>query len=393
MSIRTAMAELSRRLRHPKTTVRARLTFLYGGLFLLSGSVLLVVTYVLAVGVFFPKAPHPGPVTGAHPGPPAFIRQQRASDIRSLLAGSGIALAIMTVVSVAVGWIAAGRVLRPLRTITSTTRQISEENLHQRLALPGPPDELRDLGDTIDGLLERLEVAFEAQRSFVASASHELRTPLTLSRATLQVALSDPSLTLPSLRAACEEAIETGRQQEQLIEALLTLARSQRGLADRDLLDLAAVTRQVTDAHTPAARAAGLRLNISLAPAPLLGDASLVERLLTNLVQNAIRYNLPGGTVTVTVENTQDTSVLTVTNTGPDVPGEQIPRLLQPFQRIAAERISNHSGLGLSIVQAIATAHHAELAIFPGDTGGLDIQVHFQPVTSPRQDRNRRSTA
>ena len=385
MSLRTAPAELFQRLRHPKTTVRARLALLYGGLFFLSGIALLGVTYTLVDAAFPPGR---GILVSAHAPPRhltasagALIRaQERGNDLHTLLVGSSIALPIMTVVSVAIGWIVAGRVLRPLRIITTTTRQISEDNLHQRLALAGPQDELRELGDTIDGLLERLDAAFEAQRSFVANASHELRTPLALSRATLQVALSDPALTLPVLRAACEEAIETGRQQEQLIEALLVLARSQRGLDDRQPVDLAVIVTEVAHTHEPAAAALQLRLDVSASSAPMSGDPHLIERMISNLVDNTLRYNCARGDVQIAVDLEADRARLKVTNTGPPISSEQISRLLKPFQRNMSDRIAGEQdglGLGLSIVQAIVTAHGAELNVHPGEAGGLDVEVRF----------------
>jgi signal transduction histidine kinase len=389
MSLRTAPAELFQRLRHPKTTVRARLALLYGGLFFLSGIALLVVTYAL-VDTAFPPTGSGIQVSGAHAPTRGLIRaQERGNDLHTLLVGSSIALPIMTVVSVAIGWIVAGRVLRPLRTITNTTRQISEDNLHQRLALAGPQDELRYLADTIDGLLERLDAAFEAQRSFVANASHELRTPLTLSRVTLQVALSDPALTLPALRAACEEAIETGRQQEQLIESLLVLARSQRGLDDRQPVDLAVIVTEVAHTHEPAAAALQLRLDVSVSSAPMSGDPHLIERMVSNLVENALRYNRARGDVQIAVDIEADQARLKVTNTGPQISSEQISRLLKPFQRNTSDRIAGEQdglGLGLSIVQAIVTAHGAELNVHPGEAGGLDVEVRFH--RAPTLSRN-----
>jgi signal transduction histidine kinase len=205
--------------RRPRVTVRARLTVLYGSVFLASGVALSAITYLL-VAETLPSARSVQAGRGSSRSADVkaqVVEQQRDTDLHQLLVVSGIALAVTTVVAVVLGWLLARRILRPLRTITNATRGISEDNLHQRLALPGPHDELKDLGDTIDGLLARLEAAFDAQKSFVANASHELRTPLTLTRATLQVALADPALTLDSLRAACHDVLETGRQQEQLI--------------------------------------------------------------------------------------------------------------------------------------------------------------------------------
>jgi signal transduction histidine kinase len=280
---------------------------------------------------------------------------------------------------VAAGWLLAGRVLRPLRTMTHVTRQISEDDLQRRLALPGPRDELTDLGDTIDGLLARLEAAFGAQRNFVANASHELRTPLTVSRTTLQVALGDPDLTLDTLRSACEEAIDTGRQQEQIIEALLTLARSQRGLEHREQVDLAAIATKVAHAHQTGDASRGLHLGIWTEPAIVSGDAPLLERLCSNLVENAFRYNIEDGNVQLVVRKYAEGALLKVVNTGPVVPPPDVRRLLEPFQRAPGDRAGTHDGLGLglSIVKAIAAAHEADLTLHPRHTGGLDIEVAF----------------
>ena len=216
-----------------------------------------------------------------------------------LLVGSCIVLVAMIGISVLLGWFASGRVLRPLRIMTTTTRQISEQNLHERLALAGPNDELKDLGDTIDELLARLEAAFDSQRHFVANASHELRTPLMLSQTLLQVALANPEITLDSLRAACEEAVDAGKDQAQLIDALLTLARSQRGLEHREPVDLRSVVNDAVNAHEPSAAARGLQLDAALDDAEVSGDARLISRLVSNLLDNAIRYNLTDGRVEV----------------------------------------------------------------------------------------------
>jgi len=318
----------------------------------------------------------------------ALATQVRANDLHLLFVVSGIGVAVMTIVSAFLGWLVAGRVLQPLRAITDATQQISEENLHRRLALPGPRDELKDLSDTIDGLLARLDTAFTAQRNFVANASHELRTPLTVTRAMLQVALADPGLSLDALRAVCEEVIESGRQQEQLIEALLTLARSQRGLESHEPLDLAAIATEVAGRLEPAASARGLDLGVSVVPAPTSGDPQLVTRLISNLVDNAIFHNRPDGSISVAVYNRDEQACLRVTNTGPPVPADQISRLLQPFQRYATERVKGADdglGLGLSIVAAIATAHGARLVVGPGEGGGLDVEVRFPGAARPRR--------
>jgi signal transduction histidine kinase len=384
----------------PRRTVRLRLTRLYGGLFLASGAGLLAITYALVdhrisspfrTGGPLPHSTsHPSTTGGiVHGSTTSSLQAQHSADLHQLLVGSGIALAIMAVVSIVLGWIVAGRVLRPLRTMMLTAHQISEHNLHERLALQGPSDEMKDLGDTIDGLLTRLEGAFDAQRRFVANASHELRTPLTLGRAMLQVALADPDLTLASLRTTCEEVLQTGTQQEQLIEALLTLARSQRGLDRREPFDLAVIAGEVLLSHEPAATVRGVSIDTALKAAPVLGDARLVERLVSNLVENALRHNNSNGRVEVTVGTEAGHATLRVANTGPDIPAEQIERLLQPFQRLDVERGGEHDGLGLglSIVDAIATAHSATFAAGPGVNGGLAIEVSFPARVMPSSPR------
>ena len=286
------------------------------------------------------------------------------ADLHQLLVQSAFALAIMAVISVGLGWLVAGRVLQPIRTMTEATRRISERSLHERLALGGPDDELKDLARTIDGLLARLETAFDSQRRFVANASHELRTPLMLTQTLLQVALADPTVTLDSLRAVCEEVIHTGKEQAQLIDALLTLARSQRGLDHRDALDMAGVANDALDGTDTATSAHKVTLDVTLDPAPIVGDARLIRTLVTNLVDNATRYNHPGGRIDLLTTTQAGQAILRVTNTGPPVPDDQVDRLLQPFQRLDGQRSNNRDslGLGLSIVTAIATAHEASLA-------------------------------
>jgi signal transduction histidine kinase len=382
-------------MRPPRTTVRRRLAALYGGVFLASGAGLLAITYLLVRN-------GSGGATVSHAIPSAsagstsqLVVQQHNVDLHALLVGSSIALAIMTIASVAAGWLLAGGVLRPLRTMTDATQQISEVNLHRRLDLSGPDDELKALGDTIDGLLARLESAFDAQRSFVANASHELRTPVTVSRAMLQVALSDPGLTLDTLRSACEDAIDTGRQQERLIEALLTLARSERGLEQRAPVDLAAVVTEVVRVQQEGASARGVHLDVATERVSVSGDAALIERLVANLVENAVRYNHADGAVRVGVRDEGDAVRLRVVNTGPVVPSDQISRLVQPFQRASPDRVggSDGLGLGLSIVRAISTAHGARLRIGPGVAGGLDVEVLFRSSGDSAAVRHGRTRA
>jgi signal transduction histidine kinase len=393
MRAAAAVSGVRRRMRHTRITVRGRLALLYGSVFLASGTALLAITYVLvddalrrfagipaAARRSLPRS-HIGVGVRVPTPDRGLLVAQRTVDLHSLLLGSAIALGVMTVASVLLGWLVAGRILRPLRTITSTARHISQDSLGQRLALPGPRDELTDLGEVIDGLLERLQAAFEAQRHFVANAAHELRAPLTLERATLQVTLADPALTLDGLRAACEDVIDTGRQQEELLEALLALARSERVLDRQQPLDLAVIAADIARSRTQTAAAAGLHLHLTLGPAPVSGDPPLIERLVANLLDNALRYNHAGGSVHIATGGQPGGGRLTVTNTGPAVPQDQITRLLQPFQRITPSRTGQHDGhgLGLSIVQAITKAHQARFLVNAGNSGGLLVEIRFPP--------------
>jgi signal transduction histidine kinase len=379
------------RLRPP--TVRLRLTLLYGGLFLVSGAILLAITYVLfrrstGLNLIVPStkpenlSPHVRDVVEAKF---ATIERNHAGDLHQLLVQSGIALAIMTVVSIALGWLVAGRVLRPLRAMTATTRQISERNLHERLALAGPRDELRDLADTVDGLLARLETAFDAQQRFVANAAHELRTPLTLWRALLEETLTDPGATIGSFRATSRRLLALGEEQERMLESLLTLASSERGLDHREPLDLAAVVVPVLDDPSPGVGSLGVAIESEIEPAPTAGNAALVERLVRNLIDNARRYNVPAGRVRVRTGTRPGTAFLAVDNDGAVVPAAAVERLFEPFQRLGTERTAagdGHHGLGLSIVRAIATAHDATLLAEARPAGGLAVEVGF-PLREP----------
>jgi signal transduction histidine kinase len=408
-----------------------RLTLLYGGLFLLSGAALLAITYLLVVnatsGFIFstqfdhghghatiasgntnhhpsvvarenrapartgqPAAPHP---TSAGHGLSVSELQaesdrQHARELHQLLLNSAIALAGMTLISILLGWIVAGRVLRPLRTITTTTREISAKNLHQRLALNGPEDELKDLADTIDALLARLDGSFQAQRAFVANASHELRTPLALSRAMLSFALTDPELTLDSLKATCDDVLEAGTDHERLIDSLLTLADSQQDLEHHEIFDLAPIAQNVIETSQRHATPGGPTIDAAFSPAPVAGDPRLARTLLANLVENALRYNVPNGRVNITLSTGGQHTTLTVDNTGPQVPPDEIDRLLQPFRRLAPDRGNNNDGhgLGLSIVAAIATAHDATLTIQPRPDGGLHITIEFPAVSTDHKN-------
>jgi signal transduction histidine kinase len=409
------MNAVSSGLRLPRRTVRLRLTLLYIGLFLASAACLLVITYFL-VERALPQLPQMvtngrgsagstgvgvrigtgGTVSGAcdfspTASPPTptqlndcqLLVQQEAAALNNdvlnkLLFESGIALGIMAVVSVGLGWLMAGRVLSPLRTITAAARRISARSLHQRIAMTGPDDELKELGDTFDQLLGRLDASFRAQRQFVANASHELRTPLARQRTLLEVALRDPEATEASLRVACERALVAGEQQERLIAALLTLARGERGLDRFEPFDLAAIAADVLAARRDDAQARQLSLVEDLAPGMALGDPGLAERLVTNLVDNAIRYNEPDGRVEITTGTRAGRPVIMVANTGPVIPPDQLGRLFRPFQRMDPARTAPGGlGLGLAIVSAVAAAHNAELRAVTRSAGGLGVEILF----------------
>jgi signal transduction histidine kinase len=402
MTVGDRLGGLAFRLRHPKATVRWRLTLLYGGLFLACGAVLLAITYTLvAHATVTPMTSFVGPapafqVTVTRRIPPGAIRNvlrsrvgqaaarivgsgQRIADLHQLVIESIIALAIMAAISAALGWLVAGRVLRPLRTMTSAAREISATNLHKRLALDGPDDELHELGDTIDELLGRLEASFEAQRRFVANASHELRTPLARQRTVAEVALRDPEATVESLRGSHERVLAAGEQQERLIEALLVLAHSERGLAQRESCDLAALTDSVLATRHAELEQRELKLEANLGQAPTSGDPRLAERLVANLIDNAIRHNHPTGSVQVATHAGGGRATITVANSGPIVPPSEIDRLFEPFQRLEGSRTANGdgTGLGLSIASAIARAHGGTLVARPRPGGGLVVEASF----------------
>jgi len=453
------------RFRAPRT-VRLRLTLLYVGLFLASAACLLVITYFLVArqlpGTVTLRTSGGGTagtsasgtagtsgqvVTGGAGGTSAGVAacappadgtlptvaqmndcvQQAAAGLRNdtldqLLIESGVALGIMAVASVGLGWLMAGRVLSPLRTITATARRISARSLHQRIGMTGPDDELKELGDTFDQLLGRLDASFRAQRQFVANASHELRTPLARQRTLLEVALRDKQATNASLRTACERALAAGEQQERLIAALLTLARGERGLDAFEPFDLGAVATGALAAGRDEAEARGVTVTANLGTAAALGDSRLAEQLAANLADNAIRYNVTGGRVEISTGDRDGRAFLAVSNTGPVIPPDQLSRLFQPFQRLEPGRAAPGGaagrngagtgrdgagagrdgagagrdgagagrdgagagrgglGLGLAIVSAIAAAHGAELHAVTRAAGGLAVEVVFPPV-------------
>ena len=316
---------------------------------------------------------------------------QRATDSHELLVNSAIALGIVAVLALLAGWLVAGRLLRPIRAITGTARMISSTNLHERLALDGPQDELKELGDTLDGLFARLEGAFDAQRHFVANASHELRTPLTVERNLLQVALDDPDTSNAEWRSTAEEVLASNDEQAHLIDALLNLAGSEGGLSEREPVDLAPLVDETLAGLQSEITRLELHIDDATAPAQLDGDSLLVERLVVNLLTNAARHNVVGGDVKVMTGVTEDRAFLAVTNTGPVIPSAEVERLFQPFQRLDPRRAvyKDGHGLGLSIVRAIASAHGASITADPVPGGGLSVRVSFPSRTISRPSRQR----
>jgi signal transduction histidine kinase len=404
---------LARRPR--RRTIRLRLTLVYSALFLLASAMLLTFTYVFVVSGLSSKAGPPGAnqklsaaeasfknqcnkvITaqktgftlsdadralveqceqGFSNGVAAGAASQRAEAVRQLLLYSLTGLGIMGLLSGAVGWLVAGRALRPVHAITGAARRASEENLGERLALCGPNDELKELADTYDAMLGRLDAAFASQRRFVANASHELRTPLTVMRTAIDVTLAKPGRTPAQLEDMAAEVRTAVDRAEALIEALLTLARSDRGAASRDRADLAVLAEDALDATGPAIRARSLRVETALDAAPTSGDLVLLDRMVANLVDNAVRHNVTGGWIQVATGMRGDAAYLAVTNGGPKIEADQAPLLFEPFRRLGnADGGAPGTGLGLSIVRSVASAHHGDVIARSRPAGGLDVSV------------------
>jgi len=404
----------------PRTSVRLQLTVLYGGLFLLAGAGLLAVNYALVRSQFtlpfgvrverpppglpevlrdnpgvvivrttdgdelIASAPSPGAVEGVRRELEGVRRELEAAALNQLLTQSGIALAVMALVSVGLGWLVAGRVLRPLTEITATARRLEGSTLHERINLQGPQDELKELADTFDQMLGRLDAAFETQRRFVANASHELRTPLAIARTEVDVALADPDASPAELRAMARRVLEAGERSERLIEGLLTLARSERQLQERQPLDLAMAAADALSVAAPEVERLGLRVSSVLGAAPVAGDRALLERLVGNLVENAVRHNQPGGWLEVDTGRTGELAVVRVANGGPRIAPDQVAALFEPFRRLNGDRTgsSRGAGLGLSIVGSVATAHGGQTTALALDDGGLEVTVELPAGTA-----------
>jgi signal transduction histidine kinase len=357
----------------PRPTVRLRLTLLYAGVFLLAGAALLTVSYILVRNNITTD-----PVGDGSPADELrrAIQREVADDaLDHLRIKYAMALLAMTAFSVLLGWLVAGRALRGLQQITAAARSVSQDNLDQRIALEGPRDELKELADTFDAMLERLSSAFASQRRFVANASHELRTPLSVMRTELEVTLADPDATNAELRAMAETVHEAMDRTERLVQALLTLARSEGAVSRRDPVDLAAAARLALDQTARDAQSARLDVATDLHAAPVRGDRRLLERLVANLVENAVGHNRPGGRVSVSTSTRNGHSVVEVVNDGDALDPATLPTLLEPFQRIDRGARSDGAGLGLSIVRSVAHAHGGSVALAACPEGGLRATV------------------
>jgi signal transduction histidine kinase len=329
----------------------------------------------------------PGSQQYAHDAQSALSAQfQRDRDdaLNSMLVASLIALGAIGVTAAGFGWLLAGRALHPLQQITATARRVADRSLHERIALEGPPDEIKDLADTFDAMLERLDRSFDSQRRFVANASHELRTPLTINRTLIEVALDNPQAN-EALRQLGTTLLAVNQRHERLIDGLLTLASSDQGVTDPNPVDLADLARHVAARSQDDASRAGIGIRTELRPSMVTGDPVLLERLAQNLLDNAIRYNLPEhGEITITTGTVDGTAQLTVDNEGAPVPPYEVPTLFEPFHRLpSTERLADASasgtsrgaGLGLSIVRAVAHAHGGEVHALPREGGGLSVRV------------------
>jgi signal transduction histidine kinase len=385
-------------------SARSRLTLLYTLLFAVGGAALVSITYLLVAHTLDSATPRTTPpsirpalerclraasghggisadvmrkcadvyASGVHAGAAA----QRSTTLTHLLIYSLLTLVCVILLAAVAGWIVAGRILRPVRRITAAAREASEQNLSHRIALQGPHDELRELADTFDTMLERLDRAFTSQRQFIANASHELRTPLTLMRTAIDVVLAKPEPRRDELVSMAADVRQAVDHSQRLIEVLLILARNEQARVLTEPLDLAAVAEDALEG-----RAAKVTVMTTLEEAPVIGDGVLLERLVANLLDNAERYNVVDGTVTISTTTDDGASVVRVANTGPVVPPEQVDRLFTPFARLDNRTRHDGFGLGLTLVASIAAVHGGTVEANAMPTGGLDISVRL-----PRRD-------
>ncbi|GGM09420.1 sensor protein CutS [Streptomyces fumigatiscleroticus] len=378
-----------------RPTIRIRLTLLYGGMFLIAGILLLSIIYLLAAQALTTGSELPfkiveGKVTSDicnlpdSASPSTFnsamndcVNQQRQHALDNLLSRSLLALLGLAVIAFAFGYAMAGRVLSPLGRITRTARAVAGSDLSRRIELDGPDDELKELADTFDEMLERLQRAFTAQQRFVGNASHELRTPLAINRTLLEVHLSDPNAPMEWQQLG-KTLMATNERSEQLVEGLLLLARSDNQIVERKPVDLAEVAAQAIDQVHAEAEAKGVEIRSKHEPAVVQGNGVLLERIALNLVQNAVRYNTTeGGWVEVTTAVQHGQAVMVVSNTGPVVPAYEIDNLFEPFRRLRTERTGSDKGvgLGLSIVRSVTRAHGGHIYAQPREGGGLVMRV------------------
>jgi signal transduction histidine kinase len=383
-------------------SARSRLTLLYASLFTLGGAALVLITYLLVAHTLHPTTTPRIPtrvqraleqcLQAARAGRGGVMQKcaavyangvqagaaaQRSTTLAHLLTYSLLSLAGATLLAAAAGWIVAGRILRPVHRLTAAARAASEQDLSQRIALQGPRDELRELADTFDTMLERLDRAFTSQRQFIANASHELRTPLTVMRTAMDVVLAKPEPTRGELVSMAADVRQAAGHAERLIEALLVLARNDQSRALTDPLDLAAVAEDALEGRT----ANGITTTTRLEAAPVTGDGVLLERLVANLLDNAERYNIAGGTVSVSTTTDNGASLVRVVNTGQVVPPGQVARLFLPFTRLDDRTRHDGFGLGLALVSSIAAVHGGTVHATAVPAGGLDVTVRF-----PRRD-------
>lgn len=384
-------------IRLPRRTVRLRLTLVYVGLFVVSGVGLLAINLValqgighsssvsavpapvsgeVPAGANVPSEQQPGPVEGGAPSGPGI-------DKATAAIAAAIALGIMAVVSVALSWIVAGRVLRPLRTITATTRQLSEHNLDQRLAMQGPQDELKDLADTINGLLGRLEASFNAQRRFVANASHELRTPHAMIRTSIDVATAKPGPQPLQVKVLADKVREGLDRADHLLEGLLTLARAQQApTSDQVTVSLPRVASAALEDRTEAIDRMHIAVERTLGHARVVGSETLISRMVENVVDNAVRHNERGGWIHVETGTDGSGAGLVVETGGRLLDEREVQELAQPFRRLGTDRTRSDdgTGLGLSIVAAIAAAHGGALHLHARPEGGLRVHIVLPPA-------------
>ena len=387
---RTLDQPILRALR-PRSTVRWRLTLLYSLMFVVCGAALLAITYNLFANfAYTPPKPEFGP-GGVPPKPTSLgiataMSVQRSIGLHRLQLYSGIALGIMALVSVVLGWVVAGRALAPLRTITAAAERISETNLHERIAMPGPRDELRLLADTIDRLLERLEAAFDGQRRFVANASHELRTPLAMMRTTLDVAIAKPGGVPEQTRELDAELRVDLDHADRLLESFLALARAHNGqLDERNQVALGPLITTALAARADRIAAKRLSVETRLTAVETVGSPTLLGRMIENVVENAVCHSRAGGSIELELApRNGDQARLIIASSGPVLDQRAVAQLALPFKRLSQDRTGsqNGHGLGLSIVAAVAAAHHGHLDLHARSEGGLRVDITL-PATVP----------